>query len=89
MLTDYSYPKQTDDWTLGFYNDFIPNLHSELYVLGAVMYSDYSIYLILLGLLLLVAMLGAVILINSSKDQIQMQHAAKQISRNTTIINKQ
>lgn len=70
-----------------WYNDILPNHNSELYYLGQVLYSRYSIYLILTSIILLIAMVGAVILINNPKEQIQMQHAIKQITRSVKITN--
>ncbi len=70
-----------------FYNDFLTNHNSELYYLGQVLYNRYVLYLILTAIVLLIAMIGAVILINNPKEQIQMQHASKQITRNPQLTN--
>ena len=72
---------------IGWYNDILTNHNSELYYLGQVLYGRYAIYLILTSIILLIAMIGAVILINNPKEQIQMQHAIKQITRNIKITN--
>jgi len=58
---------------------------NSLYFLGQVLYGEYLLYLILVGVVLLVAMLGAVVLINNPKDQTQMQYQLHQISRTIQI----
>ena len=69
------------------YDNFLINLNSELYFLGQILYNKFILYLFITAVILLVTILGAVILINNPKEQIQMQHSIKQMTRNITIIN--
>ena len=70
------------------YTFFISNINNELYILGQVFYDQFFIYLITTGLILLIGMIGAVVLINNTKEQLQMQHSNRQISKdfNTSTI---
>ena len=61
--------------------------NTELIYLGEVLYNKYCIYLILTAVILLITMIGAVILINSPKEQVQLQHITKQMTRGVTITN--
>jgi NADH:ubiquinone oxidoreductase subunit 6 (subunit J) len=61
--------------------------NTELIYLGEVLYNKYCLYLILTAVILLITMIGAVILINSPKEQIQLQHITKQMTRGVTITN--
>jgi len=70
-----------------YYNDIIPNKNSEIFFLGQVLYNKYLLYLILTAIILLISMIGAVILINNPKEQLQMQHAIRQITRTINISN--
>jgi NADH:ubiquinone oxidoreductase subunit 6 (subunit J) len=66
---------------LGFINNKPTNI-SSLHILGQVLYNEFSIYLISTAFILLIAMIGAVVLINNPKEQIQTQHIQKQIRKN-------
>ncbi len=68
-LKFYSHFKQDPAYKYFMYSSIIPNLTSELYIIGQVLYSRYALYL------------GVITLINNPKEQIQMQHTNKQISR--------
>jgi len=57
-------------------------ISGSVFYLGQIIYGRYLLYLILAGMVLLVAMLGAVTLINIPKEQSQMQHTVHQITRN-------
>lgn len=59
--------------------------NSDLFFIGQSLYGQFFLYLILAAIVLLIAMLGAVILIHNPKDQTQMQHALKQITRSIQI----
>jgi NADH:ubiquinone oxidoreductase subunit 6 (subunit J) len=61
--------------------------YNEISYLGQVLYDRYTIYLILTSLILLISMIGAVTLINNPKEQIQIQHVTKQISKSVKIRN--
>lgn len=71
----------------------LPYLHvplvtyNEIHYLGQVLYERYIVYLVLTSLVLLISMIGAVTLINNPKEQIQIQHISKQISRSIKIRN--
>ena len=62
-------------------------VQSDIYYLGQVLYGRYLLYLILASLILLVAMVGAVVLINNPKEQMQMQHSLKQMVRSVQLTN--
>jgi NADH-ubiquinone oxidoreductase chain 6 len=69
-------------------NAFINSqLSDSVFYLGQILYGRYLLYLMLAGLILLVAMLGAVTLINVPKEQSQMQHSIHQITRSIRITN--
>jgi NADH-quinone oxidoreductase subunit J len=59
--------------------------NSDVFFIGQSLYGQFFIYLILAAIILLISMLGAVILIHNPKDQTQMQHALKQITRSIQI----
>jgi NADH:ubiquinone oxidoreductase subunit 6 (subunit J) len=75
----HPYPLTYLHFTLGTYN--------EVNYLGQVLYDRYIVYLVLTSLVLLISMIGAVTLINNPKEQIQIQHISKQISRSIKIRN--
>lgn len=60
---------------------------SSVFFVGQVLYNRYLLYLILASIILLVAMLGAVVLINNPKEQTQIQHITKQMTRSVNITN--
>jgi NADH:ubiquinone oxidoreductase subunit 6 (subunit J) len=61
--------------------------NSSIYFIGQILYGKYLIYLILASVILLVAMLGAVVLINNPKEQSQLQHSLHQITRTVQLVN--
>ncbi len=63
----------------------LPN--TSLFFVGQVLYGRFLIYLILVSMILLIAMLGAVILINNPKEQSQMQSQLHQMTRKIQITN--
>ena len=64
------------NWLLNI--DQITNLNN----LGQTLYTDYFIFLIISGILLLVAMIGAIILTHEFNKQTKNQYLFKQLSRN-------
>ncbi len=76
------WPKSELFTNKALYEMFIPNINSELYILGQVLYDVYIIYLLLTGVILLIGMIGAITLINNSKSLLQYQHSSRQISTN-------
>lgn len=61
--------------------------NSDVFFIGQSLYGPFLIYLLLAAAILLISMLGAVVLIHNPKDQTQMQHALKQITRSIQIRN--
>jgi NADH:ubiquinone oxidoreductase subunit 6 (subunit J) len=70
----------TDRWVI--VNTFSNN---DIFFIGQILYGRFSLYLILASVILLIAMLGAVVLINNPKDHVQMQHALKQVTKSVRI----
>jgi NADH:ubiquinone oxidoreductase subunit 6 (subunit J) len=59
--------------------------NNDIFFIGQVLYGRVSLYLLLASVILLIAMLGAVVLINNPKDHVQMQHALKQMTKSVRI----
>lgn len=56
---------------------------TNIEVIGQVVYTAQSLYFIISGLVLLVAMIGAIVLTNQNKDKsIRTQQVFQQLSRN-------
>jgi NADH-quinone oxidoreductase subunit J len=55
---------------------------SDLYIIGSVMYTKYFHFLLLVGIILLVAMIGAIVLTLNFKTKTKSQSISKQLSRN-------
>ena len=65
------------DWT-----NILTSCTTDIAALGNIMYSNYFLYLLLAGLILVVAMLGAVVLTITFNRKSQVQIIYKQVSRN-------
>jgi len=71
----------TFNYNPNYYESILPNLGNEVYVLGQLIYTNFLVYLVLTGVILLVAMIGAIVLINNPRDHSEMQHSNRQLSR--------
>jgi NADH-quinone oxidoreductase subunit J len=62
----------------------IPNLTetSNIKALGDILYTDYAYLFQIAGMLLLVAMIGAIVLTLRHKENVKRQNIAKQVARN-------
>jgi NADH-quinone oxidoreductase subunit J len=58
------------------------NSMSNIEMIGQIMYTYYFIYLFQAGLILLLAMIGAIVLTMSTNSNSRRQHISEQISRN-------
>ena len=62
---------------------------SNIETLGQVLYTDYSVYFLLAGVILLVAMVGAIVLTMSTRTSLRRQLIFQQVSRdfdNSTLL---
>ena len=66
------------DWI----NSFQYSFSSNIKVLGLVLYTDYVLFFLLAGAILLIALLGAIILTMQSQENIIRQEIYQQLSRN-------
>jgi NADH-quinone oxidoreductase subunit J len=58
-----------------------PNGPTNIEALGLILYTDYVHYFQIAGMILLVAMIGAIILTFRTREGVKKQDAAKQIGR--------
>lgn len=66
------------DWITSFQYSFSSNIK----VLGFVLYTDYVLFFLLAGAILLIALLGAIILTMQSQENVVRQEIYQQLSRN-------
>ncbi len=73
----------TEMLTFSFYNSWVNLLDSlsDLEVLGQVLYTYYFLYFLLAGIILLVAMIGAIVLTLKTSKQVKHQVVFKQVLR--------
>jgi NADH-quinone oxidoreductase subunit J len=71
-------PKENKSWTANYYNyDSQTNLAS----LGKILYTEYNIHVVIAGLILLVAIIGAIVLTSRRRNRSLKQKVFKQAER--------
>ena len=75
LISNDSYSGDYIEWTNGL--DAVSNLSS----LGQVLYSHYALAFLMAGIILLVAMIGAIVLTMQIRTTIRRQHIFQQVSR--------
>lgn len=68
FLLNYIYNNYLE---LGIYNNYLIYSHNNLYLIGDLLFNHYNLLLIIVGLILLLAMVGAIILTKDNSKSIK------------------